>query len=923
MKGDRSRRVIKDFEAPGAGSRYWSTDARLRPPQYDVRLLDRARLMARLDEVLKATLTLVRTPAGYGKTTLLTQWCQHLTKRGVTALWIALEEEDREPEQFVSYLALAASVKGFNSRPLGRALHRGASGMTPEELIKSLLHEFQQLDGPIVLLLDDYHLIESPENDYLVSQLVRHHGSNLHVVLASRTKPVFPLSTLRTTGRLQELGAKDLRFSEQEAIRFLGDLMKPREAALLVERTEGWPVGLQLARLWAREQADPNELITGFCGSTQDMAAYMVDRVMLRLPETTREFLLQTSILERINGDLANAVCNREDSWQILDELERLSALIFPVDSGRTWYRHHHLFADFLRAQLQRRGESKVRLLHTRASRWFLAKDEIYEAVKHACKGGEVEYALTMLDQAGLFYRMLRDGAESYKRLRTLFSRQSLDAYPRVAMAQVLLLIKEGELWEGRALLEDIKRKLADGNYGGRNLDREQLAQEILVTDCFLGNYLDAGVSAESIAAMEAFAGSVDPGDHWYRAVLNNLLCTMHWHHGNLINAMATAHASIENFAHAGLDYGLFFVNLHLGCLRVLHGTLTGGMECFNEARRLADEVFPFDANIRALSQIFLAEACFEKNRLDEAGEYIFDALKQVQESDGWIEVYVSAYRTALGTAFSSRKLKGVQPVLEMGRKFARKRKLKRLEWFLLMREISYVALSGDTEEARRLIDRAAPALREMTTTFDEAQIWREREEYLCTLGRVLIFEGSPHEAIAILEPLARACEESEHIWRLIQALILLGVAYRAVQDMDQAAHHLRRAMLYTRNEGSLRIFLDEGPPVQELLKGVVAHVGVSALSGATLDWAAEILAGFSATRPDSEMSLVNSVLTVRERDVLQHLKSGGSNKVIARRLDITENAVKFHLKNIYRKLGVNDRRLAISLADRHGLLAG
>ena len=267
--------------------------------------------------------------------------------------------------------------------------------------------------------------------------------------------------------------------------------------------------------------------------------------------------------------------------------------------------------------------------------------------------------------------------------------------------------------------------------------------------------------------------------------------------------------------------------------------------------------------------------------------------------------------------------MRGVEPVLELGRKFARRRGLVRLEWFLLMREISYRIVLKDIREARRLMSSSEALWWRLTASFDSAQMWREREDRECTSARLFIHEGSPAAAVAILQPLAQVCEDTEHLWRFVQVLLLLSLAQRALGDMDQASQYLRRALHLTRNERLLRIFLDEGRSVEELLKAVVAHVGVAALSATTLDWVAQILAAFTNGASDAEMSLVDRVLTHREQNVLEHLKAGASNKLIARALDLTENAVKFHLKNIYRKLGVNDRRLAISVAQKRGLTGG
>ena len=885
-----------------------------------MRLLARGRLTNCAENCLRAALTLVRSPAGYGKTTLLGQWYREHLSRGVTAVWVTLDEDEADPGNFLSTLAYAAGARGAIGAPFVQALRQGTPGMTGDIVLRSLMHEFERTRDPIVLYLDDYHLIESPQIDSLVSALLQRLPQNLHLVLASRAKPAFPVSALRAAGMLQEVTAEDLRFREEEIVAFLGDGVDREDIDLVAARSEGWPVALQLLHLWIRDQGNAHDLIESFSGTTEQMAAYMVDQVMRVLPGATRDFLIETSILDRINGDLANAVCERTDCWRILEDLERLNALIFPVDSSKVWYRHHHLFADFLRSQLSRRGEAELRKLHRRASDWFMSRDEVIEGLRHAHKARDTDGAMGLLEDRGLIYRMLRDGVDLYKKLKGLFPDRTLDLYPRLAAAQVLLLLKEGDVHAGRAQLDDIERKLAAGVYGSARPESDELRREILLMESFLSAYLDSPVSEDSVAAMEGYIGSVDPGDHWYRAVLNNLVCIMHYRRGHFTNAIATAHASLDHCVVSGTMYCQVFVNIHLGCFEMAQGSLTDALRHFERARSITEDTFPYDRNLRALRQIFLAEACYEQNRLDEAGEYTFGALPQIEEAEGWIEVYLSGYRVLLGLAHAKRRLKDARAALEAGRRFAARRGLLRLDWFLAMREVEHLTRSGECVEARRLLEEAGSTLRRLEARFEGGQLWHEHGDYLCTRAALELAEHMPAQAYANLGSLVEPSDRARSCRTTIRALLLSSLASRALGNLDQATHRLRRALELSRIDGYLRVYLDEGKLVEELFKAVIAHVGLAALSSDMVDHMVDILSAFSAGQEDPDKGLVANVLTGRERDVLQRLKSGGSNKRIARELDLTDNAVKFHLKNIYRKLGVNGRKLAVSVAVKRGL---
>jgi LuxR family maltose regulon positive regulatory protein len=893
------------------------TPGKFRPPRHRVAALARGRLLDQLDAVLGSTVTIVRTPAGFDKTILLRQWHDAVGERGTRTAWLSLDRHDRDPSTFVAGFAHAVAECTADGDSLRRATHQAEIGVAPEQVIKSVLVGLEQDPTPIVIFLDDYHLVESEPLDLLVGDLLRGLPSHAHLVLATRTKPALKLSALRAAGRIHALTAQAMRFDDEEVARFLGEAFDQRDVSLLARVTEGWPVALQIARLWINEQSDARSLIADFSGTTEDMAAYMVDQVMEHLPEATRDMLVRTSILGSVNGDIANHLCQRDDCWRMLEELERLSPLIFPVDAARTTYRHHHLFAEFLQNRLKRYGDAERRLMHRRAAAWLAVAGQVFEAVEHARAADDADLALTLLDRAGLFHLMLREGADRYRRFKVLFTPEALDRYPRIAVAQALLWIKEGQLQEAQALLGSLRGKLHAGHYDDGDSRRDQLNHDIQVMEGFLGNYLDAGVTAEAATAMERFVGTLDPAAHWHRALVLNLLCTMHLHRGDLPRASRHGAASIDQFSLARLDYGLFFMSLHHGGLRLLQGDLTSADDDARRAKSIVQDCFPDDANIRAHWRIFDAELHYERNELGQAGQHILDALVQVEQADGWVEAHLTAYRVALGVAHARDGLAGIEPILAMGRRFARQRGLQRLEWFLSAREAHYRTLAGDLDAARIILSTCARDLEVLRMFFDEAQIWREREEHQAATARLLIAEGRADEARALLEPLAAIYAAKGHGWRLIQTLLQLALAQQARGDDDAAARHLGDALRLSREERTLRLFVEEGVGVLSLLESALLQVGNTQFPETVGAWMAEIRDSFENGGSGAIPEVEGALLTRRENDVLLRLREGKSNKLIGRELNITDNAVKYHLKNIYRKLGVNDRRKVSAAAGR------
>ena len=379
-------------------------------------VVPRPQLIARLNQGLNRRLTLISAPAGFGKTTLISEWancCGHNELPGpeappvhlnavVRTAWLSLDEEDSDPVRFFTYLiaALQTVVPEIGEGVFGSL--RSADPLPIESILIALLNDLTIIPNKIILVLDDYHVIDSKTVDEAITYLIEHLPKTIHLVITTREDPQLPLARLRARGQLTELRATDLRFSAFEAADFLsgmGIIISPEEIAALEERTEGWIAGIQLAALAMQGSRDINGFIRAFAGDHRYIMDYLVEEVLKRQPPPTRLFLLQTSILDRLNGPLCNAVTGQTDGGARLETLERGNFFVIPLDDQRRWYRYHHLFADVLLAQLKAEQPDLVAELHLRASMWFEQQGAASEAVRHALAAEDFARAADMIEQ--------------------------------------------------------------------------------------------------------------------------------------------------------------------------------------------------------------------------------------------------------------------------------------------------------------------------------------------------------------------------------------------------------------------------------------------------------------------------------------------------------------------------------------------
>lgn len=898
----------------------WIFDAKLTPPAPLVSLVARTNLFTALDRAAGARLTLLVSPPGYGKSTLLSQWAASLRERGQYVGWVTMDEGEAEPAQLLACMILALARSGADMAELEKTARQELEEVPLSAALAAFLIKVGSLRAPAVIILDDFHCGQSPEVTTFIDLVLQRAPRNLHLVISSRERPDIALAALRAQGLVREFGPEDLRFSASEAVRMFCGMVTDSDAGRLVERTEGWAVALQLARLWLAGDSARVEDIESFSGRTADVADYLAEQVFSTLEDDIQDFLLETSILERVNGDLANAVTGRTDCWELLERVEKLNVLLVPLDSERRWFRYHLLFRDFLSDQLQRRSGPKIPKLHRAASDWFVRESLLVEAARHARLAGDIERVAEIIEDAGGWQLIIYGGVGRARAFLRNLPPDALFDYPLLGIARAYLHVKDGELRRAHALFDDLAARTDDFQAVTRKAER--VRRDAWVIRLVLEGYEDRWTSQADLERLESIDAALDPADHVARGFLFEARCVASLRIGAVADVPGLSSSAIRHMRSAGSVPGLNYARFHLGLGELFSARLRAADATLRDAMVTALENFGQESTQTAIIDVLLANVLYLRNELGEARDRIASSLSFIEDHDAWFDIFVSGYDTAASLAFLDHGLDAACEVLARGEEMVRRRGLENLEVFLKGKRLRLLVRAGKMTEAANFA-RSLDFPFRIGAWRTQPQRWRAHHEMGVALSNLHLAQGGPGQAREILDDLKAAASSGGRRLHLAEALIMDALTARLSGRPDDAFRLLVDAMDIAMPEDATRLFIDEGSAMETLLRQTL-RIQRDALVASSLhhSYLSTLLAGFEAERSSAVEETDAKTLSPRELEVLVELAHGYSNKQIARTLDMTENTVKFHLKNIYAKLGVDKRGLAVIEARNRNLIA-
>jgi LuxR family maltose regulon positive regulatory protein len=868
-------------------------------------------------------LTVLSAPAGFGKTTMLTEWLASLAAELPCVGWLSLDARDNDPALFWTYLvtAIQTAVDDVGADAL-RLLMSSPSSV--ESALAALLNDLDGLTSELILVLDDYHLIQAPEVHEGMAFLLEHQPARLHLVVATRVDPPLPLARTRARGQLLEIRAVDLRFTAEESAAYLNETMglglTDRDVEALDGRTEGWIAALQLAALSMQGRADVGTFIADFAGDDRYIVDYLVEEVLARQSTDVRRFLLQTCVLDRLTGPLCDAITGRDDGKATLVALERANLFLVPLDDKRQWYRYHHLFADVLRAHLVEEPGDEIAGLHRRASTWFAANGDTAQAVSHALAAGDVGAAADLMERALPVVQRERREGELARWLEALPA-EVLRVRPVLAIGLLGSLAQRSQFDTMPARLSAIEQALRAEN----GTWSEQPPPEVIVVDEAVYRSVPARVEMyraalaladgdlESTIAKAAEALSLTPsGDDLTRAAAGALAGLANWTAGDLEAAHAAYTETVNGLTRGGFLTDVLGCCISLGDIRRTQGRLDDAKRTYQWALDLTSPQ-PGAPPLRGTADMHvgIAEVLLERDELRAASEHLAIG-ERLGEYNGLPQ---NPYRRRVIMA-RLREADGD------------------LDGALGLLDEADRVYAGDYNPNVRPVPAVRARLRIRRGELDSATAWaRERElspddtpSYLreyehITLVRLLLARHRSERdrsalagGLALLERLLAAAEDGGRGGSVLELLILFALGHQTRGDMPAALAMLQRAVRLAHPEGYVRLFADEGSPMAALLKALPNQPTAAG-------YVRRLLAATTGREDRPATSRLIDPLSDRELDVLRLLGTDLDGPDIARELSVSVNTMRTHTKNIYAKLGVSNRRAAVSRAGELNLL--
>jgi LuxR family maltose regulon positive regulatory protein len=900
---------------------------KLSVPPLQSHVVSRPRLLEKLDEIKNRKLVLVSAPAGFGKTTLLCDW---INQSRISTAWISLDSGDNDHVHFLIYLIAALQNLDKNIGKTAVLMLQTPQHPPVETVMAAVVNDIASLSKDFILVLDDYHMITSGQVHHAVKFLLEYLPRNMHLVIASRSDPPLALARLRSLDQLIELRISDLCFTVEETSSFFNKKMKlgltRAEVVKLGTRTEGWIAGLQLAALSVQDREDKESFINAFRGDNRHIFDYLIEEVLNLQSEEVQNFLLQTSILDRLSGSLCDAVTKQKNSQKMLNDLEKADLFLFPLDDGRKWFRYHRLFADLLQHRLKQTQTDVISDLHRRAGEWYVQSGHKDQAVNHALASGDAEWAVSLIEEIAesiwdrgqqikllKWFEALPDEMVNSSILLSILYARTLNIIGRLEDAEKILQQAENMLNSVEKAFSITSSPDSEHKY---TLHKKEIQGRISVIRAFMSAY--RGDMDQVIRYARSAVESLHDKDLMWRAVAATTLGFVHgWSgDGDLMSARYAFSEAQKVSEEAGNTYFYLFAASCYAGIDGLQGRQKQAVQTYKSLLKYAKEHGMEQTSLVGSIYVSLGAICFECNDREEGMRLIEKGLHLALLGHDAAVIAVSRLHLAHALTIKGDQNGALRAIEEIEKSACE---------FAIPPWIHHVAAAfkaeawlagGNREEVSRWIRERNLA------SGDEISNRRESEHIV--LARFLLDQGKLDEAEHLIDRLIQSAESGTRVYSMVRLTMLKILVLDKNGDMDAALDELRKLLFLAEPGGFITSIIQGGQRIAVLLEKILEQE-----EGETkrtepefsLKYVKHLLSAVKTSTPFQEEDKLEESLSDREKEVLHFIAAGLTNQQIAQKLFVSLNTIRTHTKNINTKLDVHSRTQAVARAKELGIL--
>ncbi|MFC4349609.1 LuxR C-terminal-related transcriptional regulator [Kordiimonas lipolytica] len=882
--------------------------AKLSPPNHAINLVSRQWMDSFIFENQSKKAVILRAPAGFGKTSVASQFYHALSENGLNCVWLSLDDNDNVTETLLSYLFRALSQECVGLSDVSKASIAAFSGASEADLVFLLQEVLEDIDGLLYLFLDNAEVLEKDAMEKCIQPILQVRNSGVRLVICSRSKPSLKVSKIRVKGLLQEVGPDELSFSKDEIKAVFSGAICDQEATQIFRRTEGWPVAVQVLKQWYVHNASTSSILEQFNGALEEIAEFLAEQILLGLDENLRSLLMRTSIFDELTEDKVNFAMGELGYWRQLQSIQGLDAFVTKDAKGKV-VRFHPLLKDYLRFEFERKNPDEWTELQESAARWCFARENIVSAIKHARQSKKQLLVGELVEDAGGRELLLRVGWARLKEVDRQLTDSILRLFPRLQLMRSIILMKEGKLTSARQQFEKTRQLTNSfqqdrdgGNIEKLRLDASYVDMSLMVNECrvCLPEEFDRNIATISRLADE---------DHTLQGNINTLLCINNHQRGLLGTAAEYLQRAQFHYRNAGSTHGEIFCNIHQGTMKFLQGSPEYSRNSYKAALSLARRSFGTDRSKLQLIDPLVAEIDYETNNIADAAHRTNKILQCVNKTEGWLDIVLAGFMTASLVSYLQSGAESALDMVDACVCEADRQGRGQLRNSLASLRSSILARAGLITSARDVLISEAITFEAVVAKFGQAS-WREVEANMIAILDVESRDSSG--MVGFVEANGMVLKFFEQ--GLIRPFIRVGILTCKV-GFDQG--HIEESYeLFDRvtekivSTGYVRHLIDEYSVLSEFIAARIADDN-SKVSPDILRQVEYIIELCS----EPAHPAVSEILTKREREVLRSLSEGNSDKLIARELGVSNNTVKFHVKNLYRKLGANNREHASEIA--------